>query len=229
MGEPTKVCRKCDAEKLRSAFNRKVASPDGLQPACRECVSAYNRELYQRDPAKVRARNNAWAEANPDKTRAMARANAARRRVTQADAVRRAEDLWRSSNPERAREIGRLSARRRRARDPEGVREYGRQWREQNPDKHAAIRARRRARKLDAMLVVFTAEQLEQRLSMFPGCWMCGGPKEVVDHVKPLTKGGPHMLANLRPACKSCNSSKRSTWPLPPSLAQFTWRASMPA
>jgi len=45
-------------------------------------------------------------------------------------------------------------------------------------------------------------------------CWMCEGPFEHVDHVKPLSKGGPHILANLRPACASCNASKNDRWPL---------------
>jgi 5-methylcytosine-specific restriction endonuclease McrA len=48
---------------------------------------------------------------------------------------------------------------------------------------------------------------------MFPGCWMCGGDADTVDHVKPLSKGGAHILANLRSACQSCNSSKGATWP----------------
>ncbi|MGX7727586.1 HNH endonuclease [Rhodococcus sp. 5G237] len=37
--------------------------------------------------------------------------------------------------------------------------------------------------------------------------------KGTVDHVKPINKGGPHMLANLRPACGPCNSRKRDQWP----------------
>lgn len=46
-------------------------------------------------------------------------------------------------------------------------------------------------------------------------CWMCGGEPATVDHVKPLSKGGAHCLANLRPACVSCNSSKKAHWPYP--------------
>lgn len=60
----------------------------------------------------------------------------------------------------------------------------------------------------------FTVEQLAARLSMFAGCWMCGvGPKEHIDHVKPLARGGRHILANLRPACARCNRAKSDTWP----------------
>lgn len=74
---------------------------------------------------------------------------------------------------------------------------------------------KRRARKLLATVVDFTPEQIEQRMSMFGfQCWMCGGAFEAVDHVKPLSRGGPHMLANLRPACHSCNSKKGAKWPL---------------
>ncbi|WP_399552357.1 HNH endonuclease [uncultured Microbacterium sp.] len=43
-------------------------------------------------------------------------------------------------------------------------------------------------------------------------CWMCGSPWEHIDHVKPIAKGGPHLLANLRPACAACNMKKGSAW-----------------
>jgi 5-methylcytosine-specific restriction endonuclease McrA len=50
-------------------------------------------------------------------------------------------------------------------------------------------------------------------------CWIAGPgctiDPEAWDHVKPLSKGGAHLLANLRPACKSCNSSKSARWPWP--------------
>lgn len=72
----------------------------------------------------------------------------------------------------------------------------------------------RTARQKAAGSLPFTAEQLAARLSMFPGCWMCGGAADQVDHVKPLVAGGWHILANLRPACGSCNASKGGRWPL---------------
>lgn len=50
------------------------------------------------------------------------------------------------------------------------------------------------------------------RLSMWHGCWICGGPKEAVDHVKPRARGGPDMLCNYRPICTSCNSRKNDRW-----------------
>lgn len=43
-------------------------------------------------------------------------------------------------------------------------------------------------------------------------CWLCGMPYDAIDHVKPLAAGGSHMVANLRPICRRCNSKKRDRW-----------------
>ena len=40
-------------------------------------------------------------------------------------------------------------------------------------------------------------------------CQYCGDEATTVDHVVPLSRGGTNDLANLTPACKPCNSSKR--------------------
>ena len=45
-------------------------------------------------------------------------------------------------------------------------------------------------------------------------CWMCGGPFEAMDHVKPVVAGGLNLPSNLRPACRSCNSKKNGRWPV---------------
>jgi 5-methylcytosine-specific restriction endonuclease McrA len=45
-------------------------------------------------------------------------------------------------------------------------------------------------------------------------CYICGEPMEAIDHVKPLTKGGSHWPANIRPICWKCNSTKNNVWPI---------------
>lgn len=44
-------------------------------------------------------------------------------------------------------------------------------------------------------------------------CWLCGTPgADSVDHVIPLSKGGPELdPANLRPAHGRCNSARKDT------------------
>jgi 5-methylcytosine-specific restriction endonuclease McrA len=97
--------------------------------------------------------------------------------------------------------------------NPDLVAETYRRWRQGNPEKVAEFARRRRARVHAASIVPFTAEQLNQRMAYWGfKCWMCSGPFEAVDHVKPLAKGGPHVLANLRPACNPCNRRKSARW-----------------
>ncbi|QDH93197.1 HNH endonuclease [Gordonia phage Zipp] len=71
------------------------------------------------------------------------------------------------------------------------------------------------------MTIEFTAEQLAARVEFYGDrCWICGTPDwTAFDHVKPLNKGGPHMLSNLRPACSSCNRAKSDKWPLTAAVA----------
>lgn len=101
------------------------------------------------------------------------------------------------------------------ARSAEKLR-WDRYYRE-NRDELIVASKVKEVRRKGAPTIPFTAEQLADRLSMFPGCWMCGCDRDEtfhVDHVKPLSKGGWHCLSNLRPACPSCNLSKGAKWPL---------------
>jgi 5-methylcytosine-specific restriction endonuclease McrA len=57
-----------------------------------------------------------------------------------------------------------------------------------------------------------TDAAIAARMSMWPGCWICGGPKQAVDHVKPRSRGGADLLCNYRPICTRCNSRKNNRW-----------------
>lgn len=110
-----------------------------------------------------------------------------------------------------------------RARDPEYFRQWSREnrerkrkldadWLARNPGKKAEYDARRRARVKGSTLNI---ADIQSRMAMFGNkCWMCSGPFEQIDHVKPLAAGGPHILANLRPSCRKCNARKGARWPL---------------
>ena len=66
---------------------------------------------------------------------------------------------------------------------------------------------------------VCTPENLIARINYYGGrCWMCGAVADTIDHVIPLARGGSNHPANLRPACRSCNSVKkdRDIWELVP-------------
>lgn len=88
---------------------------------------------------------------------------------------------------------------------------YRKAWVARNPDANAHYRRARRAREAEALNIPYTRLQLSERMSMFGDrCAYCGGDFEHIDHAIPLARGGPHILANLRPACSTCNLSKNS-------------------
>jgi len=73
-------------------------------------------------------------------------------------------------------------------------------WREQH---HS-----RRAREVHAPGQA-SVEQIQARIDFYGRCCAyCENPYECVDHVIPLSRGGSNWPANLRPACRHCNSSK---------------------
>lgn len=79
------------------------------------------------------------------------------------------------------------------------------------------IPRRYRARVAGVPVIDFTESELKARMSMWSGCWMCGSRDwSHVDHVKPISAGGPHCLSNLRPACVACNCAKGGQWPFAP-------------
>lgn len=76
----------------------------------------------------------------------------------------------------------------------------------------------------DAVVTIkFSGIDLVARLSMFSRCYLCGEDLEGrpihKDHIKPKHAGGYHMLGNLRPTHRSCNSSKSAAWPIDTSTA----------
>jgi len=168
---------------------------DGFCRLCKECTRAKNKAWYASNADLAKERSRDWGAKNREYRSAYDRTRYPREKEVRA--ARAA--VWRAANPERARELARLSA----ARNREHTRRLKR-----------ANEARRRAAKASVLALPFGVDQLAARTAMFGDrCWICRGPYEALDHVKPLCKGGPHMLANLRPICATCNARKGGRWP----------------
>lgn len=194
-----KACSRCRELKPCDQFGRSKQTPDGLFRYCRECKRVSDRASYARHKEKRSAQKKGHYEANADviKARVLVAYHA------NPDPVKRRAALWAKANPERRRAIRLASERRRYALDPERKREVCRR-------RHAAIRR-------GCAIYQFTPEQVAAKVAYWGGkCWVCRAPYEAIDHVKPLKKGGAHMLANLRPICTSCNTRKRDSWPYTP-------------
>lgn len=55
----------------------------------------------------------------------------------------------------------------------------------------------------------YAAETTAAVLAQSAVCWICRGPATEADHIQPRSEGGDDALANLRPACRSCNAGRR--------------------
>ena len=144
-------------------------------------------------------------------------------------------DAWREAHPGCVAQWYRTRC----AKDPDGVKEYfkkyrtehpeaGRaanaRWSRAHPDKRREQLAKRKARKLSA-LVEMTPEQRAAMARVYAAaanekrvrCYLCGKwipmGKRHVDHIVPLSKGGKHMASNLAVACAFCNVSKNAKMP----------------
>jgi len=104
-----------------------------------------------------------------------------------------------------------------RAANPERMRENDRRKVQANPAVYLAIRNnyKHRRRTIEsrgiesAMLAAWTAEQPKE-------CFYCGSECAEsfhVDHFVPLSRGGAHVLTNLRIACAPCNLRKNAKMP----------------
>jgi 5-methylcytosine-specific restriction endonuclease McrA len=93
----------------------------------------------------------------------------------------------------------------------------------------------RRAAKRGAHLAPVTPAEIQNRFADFGNCCAyCGkdgnGDRRLeLEHFIPLSKGGGHVLGNMLPACKQCNSSKRACDPeqwykAQPFFSEARWR-----
>jgi hypothetical protein len=156
----------------------------------------------------IREYHRNWRKANPEKVAAY--------RLRYKDSSSAYIRKWKADNPERVREHSRKHA----ELHPESRPARQKKWMQANPEKSRARCQARKARKANADGKHYTtAENIIARWAVYDNkCWMCGAKALCTDHVKPLSKGGAHYPANLRPSCTSCNCKKASKWPFPTTI-----------
>jgi 5-methylcytosine-specific restriction endonuclease McrA len=94
---------------------------------------------------------------------------------------------------------------------PEAMPAAQRRYRQANADKVNAKNQTQRARRINAPVNDFTAQQwIAMKEAYQHRCAYCGKKQRRLtqDHIQPLSKGGSHTYSNIVPACKSCNSKK---------------------
>lgn len=97
------------------------------------------------------------------------------------------------------RERARIRDRIRRKTDPE----YALYVRQKTRRRHALMRS--------VTAIPVSGRQVHGRFAQFGHCCAyCGKAGDLhIEHVVPISKGGPHSIGNIIPACRDCNFSKR--------------------
>lgn len=92
-------------------------------------------------------------------------------------------------------------------------RHFHQEIRASDPLRHKVYGMKRRARIAAGYVYDYSDDAVKARMAYWGNkCWMCGGPFECIDHVKPLKAGGKDCPANFRPACTKCNCEKNAKW-----------------
>jgi 5-methylcytosine-specific restriction endonuclease McrA len=86
------------------------------------------------------------------------------------------------------------------------------EWRKANPHYRAVVESNRRARKAGVIGVLEVHEWSAVLEQYGNECLGCGTTESIsIDHVIPISKGGPNTIDNIQPLCRSCNTRK-FTW-----------------
>lgn len=180
-------------------------SNDDIQT--REKKNAIRRAWRAKNVDKIREQQRAWCAANPDKVKAK-------------------KQKYRSTHREKEREDSRqyhkanaakVSARHARhyAQNRGRISVVKKAWSAANPDKCRLYANKHRAAKLGAsqeMAALIAEWEQSWRAKRSARCYWCNkahAPSKChTEHIKPLSKGGPHSIENLCVSCAKCNLSK---------------------
>ena len=199
-------CSKCLRTKPAAEMVADSRFKSGFQSYCRECQREYSRAHYAANKERRKEISKAWRAANPDRVAEKVK----EWQAEHPELVEQSQKRCRANNPDKYRQI----ALRWKRRNPEKVREFKRRDYDRHYDRIIVANSRRKARLKALDVGNVTIEGWINRKAVFGNrCAYCGEVETAeerltMDHVKPLALGGLHCLANLRPACESCNKSK---------------------
>ncbi|MBM4514611.1 hypothetical protein GS445_03115 [Rhodococcus hoagii] len=162
------------------------------------CKPCYRRDYYRRNKARENASNKAYREARPEYWALRWQLFAIQNR----DEINAKSRARYAADPDRHRAMAADYRRRNPGKSDE--------WRKRNPELWALRNRENQRRRRRAEGVVDYA-QIVAECGMV--CHICSGEIASLndlhmDHVIPLSKGGPHRADNIRPAHALCNLQK---------------------
>lgn len=204
-----KQCTQCKVRRPLSDFPTFKSDPSRTCKACNLCRSAI--EKY-----RAKNRDSILSKRRSPEEKAKTRALSQSYLIANREKIVAYKREWRRRNPDKCRAEWKNFY----ARHPDRCKEKSDRWRRENLS-HCLERERRRRAKI-ANVTVGDVEAIRTFYAMVRSespipCHWCGkktkkGDREV-DHIIPVSRGGPHAVENLCCACWKCNNTKRAKLP----------------
>lgn len=190
-----KFCARCEQVLSVNLFGKHKGRKDGLSVWCKKCNLEYSKTYRADDPERRKAYDKAYYERNKEKLYWDLKA-------------------WREANPEKhLAQIRKFNEENRERRNAQA-----RLRNRLDPEKQRNKKHRRRALENDVEsgFKLSLQELLESQNGLCAGndiysnCEQSNKkiPRWTVDHIIPLSRGGPDIWWNTQAMCRSCNSSK---------------------
>lgn len=215
MGMGTKMCIRCNATKPAVEFNKNNQQADGLTVYCKECLRTirkqWDRKYYASEKAKATAARYYYSEKGQATKKAYRqsyeltpeqkeRYRLAQRLHEQEDKYKkRMQRYWQSDKGKLAKA----------AKD----KRYANTEKGKFAKHKTAIKRKHQIRTTDCTLTHQQWAEIKKRFNH--KCAYCDREMQrlEMDHVIPLSKGGPHTAQNIVPACRTCNAKKGGRLP----------------
>ena len=212
-----KRCPRCATVKSASDFYKAKSRKDGLDGVCSECRRSMAISNYHKDVEGHRSKNRSRAADLRDyhKARAEVWREAHRDHIKEYSKRKYWEDVEASrakgrSTHARNKEVENARARRYHAENIDKLRPTRQAWTKANMQVAIEYTRRRRVRIKGSSVEPFDVRVIYRRDRFL--CHICGTdiqPSEVsLDHLIPVSLGGPHTYWNVSAAHRRCNSRR---------------------
>lgn len=204
-GEPSKACSKCGVVRPLGEFYQSARAADGRRSNCKPCSRTTAKAYRVSHPEAVREQKSRYRQKNVNACRERGREYQRRYRLEHpgnTEYQRRYQSEWRKKNPQYHRE-------------------YQLVWRGKNPQYSSYRYHLRRARLAGAVgNQPFTRAEIWERDA--GKCHLCGKSCDAqawhLDHLIPISRGGPNAPWNVAVAHPRCNLSRGNRGPAQPRL-----------
>lgn len=220
--DSTKTCSKCGETKPLDAYylDKRRNAP---RAACKMCYNADTQARYAAAPDKHYALTKRWREEHRSEVNEAAK----RRHAENPEPRHRAVAKWQRKNPEKVRANSHKMYYKHREDRRRRSKEYycanrdtaltkAAEWRRANPERLCDYSRARHARKVNAPEVenIRRADIWDRDGGI---CYLCETPCDPnnwhLEHLIPLSRGGPHTASNVAVSHPECNRAKGTRTP----------------